>query len=210
LKQRAVAGPPNERRAETRQRRSCLSKKDDICDVLSPEAAAKDDKGVVLSNPAGQGNDGSGVIVFPERMTESARKDDKNDVKDERSGTAYKEELFQKLIPELKSTTTALGAEEFPPDLARLMDEEVSLDDGALRRLWHETRRIIANATPEEIRLFFHQRALYRNRKLDNPTGLMLTTVRDWFPQRRVLERREAVRQSKEEVAALQKAIADG
>ena len=136
-------------------------------------------------------------------MTETPGKDDKNDVKDDKTGVAYKEELFQKLIPELKSTTSSSGAEEFPPELANFIDEEASLDDGALRRLWQEARRIVPDATPEEIRLFFHQRALvvYRNRKLDNPTGLMLTTVRDWFPQWRVLERREVVRQADEEVA---------
>jgi hypothetical protein len=71
------------------------------------------------------------------------------------------------------------------------MDEEVALDDGALRRLWQECRGMVSNATAEEVRDFFHRRALvvYRNRKLDNPTGLMLSTVRDWFPYRRVLER---------------------
>ena len=145
-------------------------------------------------------------------MTESAPKDDKKDAKDDKPGVAYKEELFHELIPELKSTTTAAAAvEEFPAQLAKLMDEEVPLDDGALRRLWKEARQIVPDATPEEIRLFFRQRAptVYRNRKLENPTGLMLTTVRDWFPQRRVLERREVVRQAEEEVAALQKTIAE-
>jgi hypothetical protein len=211
LKQRAAAELANERRAETRNRRSCQAGKDDGSDVLSQEADAKDDQVVFLSSLVGQGNDDSGVIVFPERMTETPGKDDKNDAKDDKTGVAYKEELFQELIPELKSTTTTGGAQEFPPDLARLMDEEVSLDDGALRRLWQEARRIVPDATPEEIRLYFHQRALavYRNRKLENPTGLMLTTVRDWFPQRRVLDRRKVVRQAEEEMAALQKAIAD-
>jgi hypothetical protein len=210
LKQRAAAERANERRAETRNRLSSRAGKDDGSDLLPQEAAAKDDHVVILSGLVGPGNDDSGVIVFPERMTETPEKDDKNDVKDDRTGVAYKEELFHELIPEPKSSTTA-AAEEFPAEFASLMDEEVSLDDGALRRLWKEARQVVWDATPEEIRLFFHQRALvvYRNRKLENPTGLMLTTVRDWFPQRRVLERREVVRQAEEEIAALQRAIGE-
>jgi hypothetical protein len=91
------------------------------------------------------------------------------------------------------------------------MDEEVALDDGALRRLWQECRGIVSNATAEEVRDFFHRRALvvYRNRKLDNPTGLMLSTVRDWFPYRHVLERLEAIKKAAEEVATIQRQLAE-
>ena len=38
------------------------------------------------------------------------------------------------------------------------MDDEVTLDDGALRCLWRERRGIVSDATLEEVRDFFHQR----------------------------------------------------
>jgi hypothetical protein len=133
-------------------------------------------------------------------MTESAAKDDKIDVKDDKIDIAYKEEL----IPELKSTTTATGIpEEFPPEFARLMDEKIVLDDGALRRLWQQARAIVPDASAEEVWHFFNERAMavYRNRKLENPTGVMLSTIRDWFPARRVLERRNAMKKAEESSA---------
>jgi hypothetical protein len=91
------------------------------------------------------------------------------------------------------------------------MDQEITLDDGALRRLWQETHAAVADATAVEIHHFFRERArtVYRNRKLDNPTGLMLTTIRDWFPQRRVLERRKALCDEAEEAATLQTQLAE-
>ena len=63
----------------------------------------------------------------------------------------------------------------------------------------------------EEIRVFFKRRAVevYRNRKLDNPTGLMLSTIADWFPRRRVLERREAIDAEKKEMAEYLKKYAE-
>ncbi len=134
-------------------------------------------------------------------MTESTVKDDKKDAKDDKTGVAYKEEPFQELIPELKPTTTAANrSEEFPPEFARLMDAECQLDDGALRMLWHGARAIVADATAQEIRDFFHQRAMtvYRNRRLENPTGLMLSSIRDWFPKRRVIAWREELRDQKQ------------
>ncbi len=123
-------------------------------------------------------------------MTESAVKDDKNDAKDDKIDVAYKEELIHELIPELKSTTDI--PEEFPPEFARMMDEKIVLHDGALRRLWRQARAIVPDASAQEVWHFFNERAMavYRNRKLENPTGLMLSTMRDWFPARRVLERR--------------------
>jgi hypothetical protein len=133
-------------------------------------------------------------------MTESTTKDDKKDAKDDKTGVAYKEEPLLELIPEPKPTTTAANRpEEFPPEFARLMDAECPLDDGALRRLWQGARAIVPDATAEEIRDFFHQRAMtvYRNRKLENPTGLMLSSIRDWFPQRRVIAWREELREQK-------------
>jgi len=72
------------------------------------------------------------------------------------------------------------------------MDREIELDDGALRRLLKETRAILPDATSEEICYFFAQRArvVFRNRRLDNPIGVLLNSLPDWFSKRRVLERR--------------------
>jgi hypothetical protein len=145
-------------------------------------------------------------------MTESAAKDDKNDAKDDKIDIAYKEELIQELIPELKSTTTATDIpEEFPPEFARLMDEQIVLDDGALRRLWQQARAIVPDASAEEVWHFFSERAMavYRNRKLENPTGVMLSTIRDWFPARRVLERRNAMKKAEERSANIHVQLAE-
>ncbi len=196
LKQRAAADNANLRRAEARQ----------------VGGVKKDDKSVILSAAVDAKKDDTGVILSRQRMTESTVKDDKKDTKDDKTGVAYKEEPLQELIPELKPTTTAANRlEEFPPEFARLMDAECPLDDGALRRLWHGTRAIVPDATAEEIRDFFHQRAItvYRNRKLENPTGLMLSSIRDWFPKRRVLEQRKACIEAEEALIALRLQIAE-
>jgi hypothetical protein len=198
LKQRAAAVQANVRRAAARQTRyGADDRKDDNAGVLfSSSSDAKDDTGVVLSR---------------KRMTESTEKDDKNDVKDDETGSAYKEELIQEPIPEPKSTTATSKPEEFPPEFARIMDQEIALDDGALRRLWQGARAIVPDASAEEIHCFFHERAraVYRNRKLDNPTGLMLSTIHDWFPQRRVLDRRKAFHDDAEEASELQEQLAE-
>ncbi len=154
--------------------------------------------GVVLTSATNAVKDDMGVTLSRQRMTESTPKDDKRDVKDDQTDIAYKEELFQELIPELKTTTAIVTFKEFPPEFARLMDAEMSLDDGALRRLWQGARAIVPDATAVEIRDAFRQRApsVYRNRKLDNPTGLTLSTIRDWFSARRVLEQRSALQQA--------------
>ena len=210
LKQRAAVANANLRRAATREQSGEHRVKDDKRDILSSHMHSKDDTSVILFTETELGNDDTTVILSSERMTEPNQKDDKNDAKDDKNGAVYKEELFQELIPEPKSTTTA-PPQEFPADFAKLMDEELALDDGALRRLWQECRGIVSDATAEEVRDFFHRRALvvYRNRKLDNPTGLMLSTVRDWFPQRRVLERRDAIKKAAEEIATIQRQLAE-
>jgi hypothetical protein len=65
---------------------------------------------------------------------------------------------------------------------------------------------MVPDATGEEIHHFFHDRAraVYRNRKLDNPTGLMLSSIRDWFSPRRVLDRRKELLNDTEQACALQ------
>jgi hypothetical protein len=91
------------------------------------------------------------------------------------------------------------------------MEEEADLDEGALRLIWRGARSIVPDATVEEIRVLFKKRAyvVYRNRKLNNPTGLMLSTIADWFPRRRVLERREEIEAAAEEIAAYLKQFAE-
>jgi hypothetical protein len=205
LKQRGAAEQANARRASTRAQNRSVVQKDDMGVIVSGPIAEKDDSAVALSAGPGVAKDDTGVVVSAKRMTEADVKDDKNDAKDDRIDSAYKEELIQELIPELKSTPTVTGIpEEFPPEFARLMDEKIVLDDGALRRLWQQARAIVPDATVQEVWYFFNERAMavYRNRKLENPTGLMLSTIRDWFPARRVEERRiESKRSSNRRLA---------
>lgn len=196
LKQRAAAGQANLRRAAARQL----------------GLAEKGVNSVILSGSETNEEDDKDVILSQQRMTESTAKDDRKDAKDDKTAVSYKEEPLQELLPELEPTTTAANVfEDFPPGFASAMDQEVSLDDGALRRLWFGARAIVPDANAEEIRDFFHQRAIvvYRNRKLDNPTGLMLSTIGDWFPKRRVLGCRANLRKAIEENAALQPQILD-
>ncbi len=198
LKQRTVAVQANMRRAATRILRGSIK-------------MSKDDNSVILSGASNATKDDMGVIASSERMTGPTIKDDRNDTKDDKSDAPYKEEPFQELIPERKSTTTASVPEEFPQEFARLMDEEIALDGGALRCVWQQAHAILYDASAEEIQYFFHQRAMivYRNRKLHNPTGLMLSTIPDWFSQRRVLERRRALKKAGDEATALQRRIAE-
>jgi hypothetical protein len=226
LKQRAVAEQANARRASARAQNNSVVQKDDNGVIVSATISPKDDMGVIVSVPIAENDDSAvvlsaqpgvekddtGVVVSGKRMTELAVKDDKNDAKDDRIDSAYKEELIQELIPELKSTTTANGMpEEFPPEFAKLMDEKIVLDDGALRRLWQQARAIVPDATGQEVWHFFNERAMavYRNRKLENPTGLMLSTIRDWFPARRVLDRRIEIKKAEEASASIQREIAE-
>jgi hypothetical protein len=204
LKQRAAADQANLRRAAVRQRELAGDhRKDDNPVTLSRSEYPKDDSVVVLLNAS---KDDRSVMLSRKRMTESIQKDDKKDAKDDKTGAAYKEELFQEPIPEPNSTTATHKLAEFPPEFARLMDQAITLDDGALRRLWQEAHAIVHDATGEEIHHFFHDRAraVYRNRKLDNPTGLMLSSIRDWFSPRRVLDRRKELQDDAEQACALQ------
>jgi hypothetical protein len=211
LKQRTAAAQANARRAAKRARQPGQDgEKDDNQVTLCSTAGLKEDSAVVLSSALNVVKDDSCVILPQKRMTESTRKDDKNDAKDDKTGSVYKEELIQEPIPEPKSTTTACRSDEFPPEFARLMDQEITLDDGALRRLWQGARSLVADATSEEIHCFFNERAktVYRNRKLENPTGLMLSSISDWFPERRVLQRRKALHDEAEQAADIQRQLA--
>jgi Helix-turn-helix domain len=127
--------------------------------------------------------------------------------KDDIFDRAYKER--HSLMTFSKSTSPA--SEQPPEQFGTEMDREIELDEGALRRLWRETRAILPDATSEEIRHFFAQRArvVFRNRRLDNPIGVLLNSIPDWFSKRRVVERRSQMRQTAEEGEALKRQIAD-
>jgi hypothetical protein len=109
------------------------------------------------------------------------------------------------------SKSTAAAAHEMPDEFVSEMDREIELDEGALRRLWKSARTILPDATPEEIRYFFTQRAksVFRNRRIDNPVGILLSSVPDWFSKRRVTERRIQERQAAEECETLRRQIAE-
>jgi hypothetical protein len=91
------------------------------------------------------------------------------------------------------------------------MDAYLELDESALRRLWREARQIVPDATPEEVRHFFGERAhkVFRNRRVESPVGLLLSSIADWFVERRVLLRREEQRRAAEEYEILKRQMAD-
>ena len=91
------------------------------------------------------------------------------------------------------------------------MDAYIELDESALRRLWREARQIVPDATPEEVRHFFGERAhkVFRNRRVESPVGLLLSSIADWFVKRRVLQRREEQRRAAEEYEILKRQLAE-
>jgi hypothetical protein len=91
------------------------------------------------------------------------------------------------------------------------MDAYLELDESALRRLWREARQIVPDTTPEEVRHFFGERAhkVFRNRRVESPVGLLLSSIADWFVERRVLLRREEHRRAAEEYEILKRQLAD-
>jgi len=91
------------------------------------------------------------------------------------------------------------------------MDAYLELDESALRRLWREARQIVPDATPEEVRHFFGERAhkVFRNRRVESPVGLLLSSIADWFVERRVLLRREEHRRAAEEYEILKRQLAE-
>jgi hypothetical protein len=96
LKQRAASDQANLRRAARRQQHGGAdTQKDDNLVTLSEPVAAKDDNVVILSSLSTSVKDDTGVVFSEKRMTESPVKDDKNDIKDDKNVSAYKEELIQ-------------------------------------------------------------------------------------------------------------------
>jgi hypothetical protein len=69
----------------------------------------------------------------------------------------------------------------------------------------------VPDATPEEVRHFFGERAhkVFRNRRVESPVGLLLSSIADWFVERRVLLRREDQRRAAEEYEILKRQMAD-
>jgi hypothetical protein len=118
----------------------------------------------------------------------------------DKNADAYKERRF--LMSSSKSSTTT---DDLPAEFVDQMDQETPLDRGALLRLWRTAREIVPDATGDEIRHFFHLRAMsvYRNRKVENPTGLMLSTIPDWFEPRRVLAQRTEIREATTQLEAI-------
>jgi hypothetical protein len=126
---------------------------------------------------------------------------------------AYKE--YSSLSNLSKSTTTAPAAvsvsTEPPEEFLQIMDAYIELDESALRRLWRDARQIVPDATPEEVRHFFGERAqkVFRNRRVESPVGLLLSSIADWFVKRRVIQRREGQRRAAEEYEMLKRQLAE-
>jgi hypothetical protein len=130
------------------------------------------------------------------------------------SDSAYKE--YSSLSNLSKSSTTTAPAAisistEPPEEFLQVMDAYIELDESALRRLWRDARQIVADANPEEVRYFFGERAqkVFRNRRVESPVGLLLSSIADWFVKRRVLQRREEQRRAAEEYEILKLQLAE-
>jgi hypothetical protein len=129
--------------------------------------------------------------------------------------SAYKEKNSLSNLPKSSSSTappaTIATSTEPPEEFLQIMDAYLELDESALRRLWREARQIVPDATPEEVRHFFGERAhkVFRNRRVESPVGLLLSSIADWFVERRVLLRREEQRRAVEEYEILKRQLAD-
>ena len=96
-----------------------------------------------------------------------------------------------------------------PADLAERIEQLIpGIDQGAINRIWREGREMVSDATVEEILFFLEERAriVFRNRRLENPTGLLLSSIGDWLTERRVFARRK---QQAEDAAELERITAD-
>jgi hypothetical protein len=128
--------------------------------------------------------------------------------------SAYKEKNSLRNLPKSSSTAapaTTAPSTEPPDEFLQIMDAYLELDESALRRLWRAARQVVPDATPEEVRHFFGERAhkVFRNRRVESPIGLLLSSVADWFVERRVLLRREEQRRAVEEYEILKRHMAD-
>jgi hypothetical protein len=128
--------------------------------------------------------------------------------------SAYKEKNSLSNLPKSSSSTappTTAPSTEPPEEFLQIMDAYLELDESALRRLWREARQIVPDATPEEVRHFFGERAhkVFRNRRVESPVGLLLSSIADWFVERRVLLRRDEQRRAAEEYEILKRQLAE-
>jgi DNA-binding MarR family transcriptional regulator len=128
--------------------------------------------------------------------------------------SAYKEKNSLSNLSKSSTATTSAKlslATEPPEEFLQIMDAYLELDESALRRLWREARQIVPDTTPEEVRHFFGERAhkVFRNRRVESPVGLLLSSIADWFVERRVLLRREEHRRAAEEYEILKRQLAD-
>ena len=129
--------------------------------------------------------------------------------------SAYKEKNSLSNLPKSSSapapSATTPPSTEPPEEFLQIMDAYLELDESALRRLWREARQIVPDATPEEVRYFFGERAhrVFRNRRVESPVGLLLSSIADWFVERRVLLRREEQRRAAEEYEILKRQLAE-
>jgi hypothetical protein len=127
---------------------------------------------------------------------------------------AYKEYSSLSNLSKSSSPTApkaVLLSTEPPEEFLQVMDAYIELDESALRRLWRDARQIVADASPEEVRHFFGERAqtVFRNRRVESPVGLLLSSIADWFVKRRVLQRREEQRRAAEEYEILKLQLAE-
>jgi DNA-binding MarR family transcriptional regulator len=128
--------------------------------------------------------------------------------------STYKEKNSLSNLPKSSTTTTPtaeLASTNPPEEFLQIMDAYLELDESALRRLWRDARQIVPDATPEEVRHFFGERAqkVFRNRRVESPIGLLLSSIADWFVKRRVLQRREEQCRAAEEYEILKRQLAD-
>ena len=95
-----------------------------------------------------------------------------------------------------EETTTA------PPELFDRLEILIpGIDTGAIERIWREGREVLADIQPEEVAFWFEQRArlVYQNRGLNNPLGLLLSSIRDWLTERKITTRRNQLQELAEE-----------
>ena len=124
----------------------------------------------------------------------------------DKNAAAYKERRFLRNLS--KSSTTM---DEIPADFEEQMRQESGLDRGAVQRLWRTAHEILPDVSGDEIRHFFHLRAaqVYRNRRVQNPPGLMLSTISDWLDVRSVQDRRQEFQQAAEQMGKIRNELQD-
>jgi hypothetical protein len=80
---------------------------------------------------------------------------------------------------ESQSTSTYHSAA--PPELYDGLSKIVVIDRAAVNRIWSESNEVVPGISPAEVVRLFEQRArpVYRNKRIDNPIGLLLNTIKE-------------------------------